>query len=390
MSDNARTEAESPPASDVSSAIPTDGGEFVDSVELTDDELAEALEPEGAPLPLTYSGQDFDVAGLVRRLQAEDIMIPRFGHNDDRIASAGFQRSFVWTRPQMDRFVESLLLGFPIPGVFLVRQPDRRYLVLDGQQRLRTLEHFYAGVHDGKEFALANVATDYKGLTYKKLGPEQRRLLDDAFIQATIVTTDGSSASLESIYQLFERLNSGGTQLTPHEIRVALFAGPFIEFLEELNNNPAWRKIYGKHSPRLRDQELVLRVLALYLNAGAYKRPLKTFLNDFIADHRGMSKLNADEVRARFTEASDVLAEVGPAAIRTKGNQINAALTEALYVGLMRRLDHGTPLDSAGAAQAVERVKEDPKLLAAISRATADEEQLRVRLEVATARFAKV
>ncbi len=96
-----------------------------------------------------------------------------------------------------------------------MRQAARRYLVLDGQQRLRTLQHFYGGLHEGVEFSLRNVADEFKGLTYKKLSGEHRRLIDDAFIQATIVATDGSSRSLESIYQIFERLNSGGTQLTP-------------------------------------------------------------------------------------------------------------------------------------------------------------------------------
>jgi len=55
----------------------------------------------------------------------------------------GFQRRFVWRRPQMDRFIESLLLGYPIPGIFLVQQSDKRYLVLDGQQRLTTLTKYY-------------------------------------------------------------------------------------------------------------------------------------------------------------------------------------------------------------------------------------------------------
>lgn len=224
--------------------------------ELTESEREDLLEAETVSGPVTYSGQDFDVAGLVRRLEQEDILIPTFGHEDDRITSAGFQRSFVWRRPQMDRFIESLLLGYPIPGIFLVRQPDRRYLVLDGQQRLRTLHAFVTGLHDRREFSLKNVAKQFEGLTYKALPEDLRRQLDDTFIQATIVTTDGSDESLEAIYGIFERLNSGGTQLTPHEIRVALFAGPFIDFLDRLNSCEAWRELYGKQSPRLRDQEL--------------------------------------------------------------------------------------------------------------------------------------
>jgi hypothetical protein len=73
----------------------------------------------------------------------------------------------------------------------------------------------YKGVHLGREFSLENVAAEFKGLTYTALSPEQRRQVDNTFIQATIVKTDGSAKSLEAVYQVFERLNSGGTQLTP-------------------------------------------------------------------------------------------------------------------------------------------------------------------------------
>ena len=112
--------------------------EKLESADLTEQELDELAEAEPRAFPVSYSGQDFDIAGLVRRMGTEDILIPTFGHEDSRIETAGFQRSFVWRRPQMDRFIESLLLGYPIPGIFLVRQADRRYLVLTGQQRLKT------------------------------------------------------------------------------------------------------------------------------------------------------------------------------------------------------------------------------------------------------------
>ena len=269
-------------------AVAGEASENVEPVELTDEEVGELNEAESEAESVAYSGTDFDSEGLVRRLVRGDIVIPNFGHGDESLELAGFQRGFVWRRPQMDRFIESLLLGFPIPGIMLVQQADKRYLVLDGQQRLKTLEAFYEGVHNAKAFALDNVADEFKGLTYKALTPEQRRTLDNTFIQATIVRTDGTRESLESIYQVFERLNSGGTQLTPHEIRIALYPGPFVDLLARLNNYPGWREIYGARSPRVRDHELVLRFLALYVRSGEYYRPLKKFLNDFVGDHRDL------------------------------------------------------------------------------------------------------
>lgn len=341
---------------------------------------------------ISYSGQDFDVDGLVRRLQSNDILIPTFGHDDEKIQAEGFQRAFVWRRPQMDKFIESILLGYPIPGVFLVKQTDKRYLVLDGQQRLLTLQFFTEGLYEGKEFALSNVADDFKGLTYKNLPDDLRRVFDNTFIQAIIVTSDGTTESLESIYKIFERLNSGGTQLTPHEIRVALFAGPFIGFLEELNNGGAWRELYGKKSPRLRDQELVLRVIGLYLSADTYKRPLKKFLNDVASEHRLETTDSHELLRARFLTATELIhAGIGKEAFRTGGSQVNAALAEVVMVGLMTRLtERGEDLSPESVAESVRRLKSDETVKEAIARSTADEAQVNARLTRALELFREI
>ncbi|HET7053482.1 MAG TPA: DUF262 domain-containing protein [Solirubrobacterales bacterium] len=208
-------------SADQPTEIPPTQEEILDE-ELDDDERDALEEPDPDPEPVSYTGTDFDVEGLVRRLDRDDILIPTFGRTDEAMDTDRFQRRFVWGRPQMDRFIESLLLGYPIPGIFLVQQADRTYLVLDGQQRLRTLADFYAGTHAGKDFKLESVGERFKSLTYDTLSPEQKRTLDNTFIQATIVKTDGTPASLDAVYQVFERLNSGGTQLTAHEIRVAL------------------------------------------------------------------------------------------------------------------------------------------------------------------------
>lgn len=358
---------------------------------LTPSEVEDLAAANAEVPPIVYSGQDFDVNGLVRRFRNDDILIPTFGHEDQRIVSAGFQRSFVWSKPQMDRFIESILLGYPIPGIFFVKQQDKRYLVLDGQQRLTTLKSFEEGQYKSRKFLLENVADQFKGLSYRTLPDELRRSFDDTFIQATIVTTDGSSDSLESIYQIFERLNSGGTQLTPHEIRVALFAGPLIDYIEEINRGAEWRMLYGNPSKRLRDQELVLRIIALYDSASEYRRPLKAFLNSFSTKHRQLESLAISKITSRFTRAASLI-ESGPgrSALRSRGRQVNAALTEALFVGLMRRLDRDEDVDPESVAGTAAALDDDEKLLAAISKSTADEEQLRTRLEIATASFERI
>jgi len=359
-----------------------------EEAQLTVDEVGELTEAEPEAEPVSYSGTDFDAEGLVRRLKRGDIVIPNFGHGEEGIELAAFQRGFVWSKPQMDRFIESLLLGYPIPGIMLVQQTDKRYLVLDGQQRLKTLQAFYAGVHAGKVFVLDNVADEYKGLTYEQLLPEQRRTLDNTFIQATIVRTDGSRESLESIYQVFERLNSGGTQLTPHEIRIALYPGPFVELLGTLNNKDGWRQIYGRRSPRLRDHEVILRILALYVRSEEYFRPLKKFLNDFLGDHRDLAKLPVAELTHLFSEATTALSEADARnVLRRSGQRINAALLEAVVVAAMRRAAKSRDMSAVAIRQALTELISNPDISRSTTISTATEENLRSRLEAASTAF---
>lgn len=364
--------------------------EIDDVDELTDQEQADLAEAESDAEPVSYTGTDFDVEGLVRRLHRGDIVIPTFGHEGaEDIETARFQRGFVWSRPQMDRFIESLLLGYPIPGIILVQQADKRYLVLDGQQRLRTLSALYKGVHHDRVFALQNVSDRFRGLTYENLDDTFRRTLDNTFLQATIVKTDGSLSSLDAVYQVFERLNSGGTQLTPHEIRIALYAGALVDFLAELNAFESWRQLYGPLSPRLRDQELVLRAMALFLDSANYKRPLKQFLNDFMAKHRDATDVSLNRAGTRFRLAVDLLA-AGPgrdAFRRTGGAQVNVAKAEAMLVGLMRRLDRSPEPTVEQVSEAVSSLSANRNLEDAISKATADEDSVRTRLSVSTERF---
>lgn len=174
---------------------------------------------EDAPIPYQYDitsyGIDFPVDSLVKRLTNGDILIPTFGQyssDDDQIH--GFQRNYVWSRQQADRFIESLLLGLPVPGIFLVKDKSNRLLVLDGQQRLITLQRFCGEAGTRQKYRLGNVHPDFKGQSYDELDPAISRMLDNSLIHATIVKQDRPTDDQNSIYDIFERLNTGGAQST--------------------------------------------------------------------------------------------------------------------------------------------------------------------------------
>lgn len=361
---------------------------------LTEAEREDLEEAESEAEPITYSVSDFDVEGLVNRFNRGDILVPSFGIEDEDVdgaESAAFQRGFVWRKGQMDRFIESILLGFPIPQIMLILQTDRRYLVLDGQQRIKTLAKFQSGLHARREFSLENVADGFKGMTYKSLGTELSRKFNDTFIQATIVKTDGTAASLDAIYQVFERLNSGGTQLTPHEIRIALYPGPLVERVQGLNLSTDWRALYGgARSPRVRDHELILRILAMFHGYRDYKRPLKRFLNRFLGDHRSLDGLNPRITDLFMLAASSLNSAGGPRIVRFQSRQVNAALTEALFVGIMSRLDgrESDALDAEAVAAKVAELLANGEFVDAISGSTGSVDAVTTRIGKSIEAFA--
>jgi hypothetical protein len=282
-------------------------------------------------------------------------------------------------------------LGYPIPGIVLVQQEDKSYLVLDGQQRLKTLAAFYKGLHRGKEFALNNVAEQFQGLTYEKLSPSLKRMLDNSFIQAIIVKGDRSDASAESIYQVFERLNSGGTQLTPHEIRVALNTGALVSLLSELNQEVGWRQIYGPVSLRMRDHELILRILALYHRSAEYATPMKRYLNKFRRDHRDLTGLHAVTVRDLFDQATMLLSQAGARdVLRRQGQRVNTALLEASVIACMKLLDLNPSATVDEVKAGLSRLVGDVDISRVTSAGTTNEETVRKRLAIAAKAFGVV
>ena len=263
--------------------------------------------------------------------------------------------------------------------------------MLDGQQRLKTLAAFYKGLHRGKEFALNNVAEQFQGLTYEKLPPSLKRMLENSFIQAIIVKGDRSDESAESIYQVFERLNSGGTQLTPHEIRVALNTGAFVSLISELNQEAGWRQVYGPVSLRMRDHELILRILALYHRAAEYATPMKRYLNKFLRDYRNLAGLHGDTIRGLFSRATTLLSEAGARdVLRRQGQRVNTALLEASVIACMKLLVVNPDATVDEIKAGLGRLVGDVDISRVTSAGTTNEETVRKRLAIAAKAFGVV
>lgn len=304
-----------------------------------EDDIEDDSANETVPFPeysITSFGVDFDVGGIVRRLKEGDVEIP------------SFQRGYVWKRPQASRFVESLLMGLPVPGVFLYREESSEKLtVIDGQQRMRTLECFYDGVFvDGKPFNLQGLESRFNDLNYEDLEEDTRRKLNNSIIHATVMKQDIPGDDGSSKYFVFERLNTGATQLDPQEIRAAIYGGEFNKLLEEMNENNSWRKLFGNRSPRKRDEELLLRFLALFYSFKAYQPSMTHFLNVYMKQNQDLRRKSKEDILKVFSPTVDtILNNIGEKAFRPK-RVVNAAVLDAVMVGVAHRLQKGEIQDS--------------------------------------------
>jgi len=359
--------------------------------EVAVDDVDESTEVVPYKYTITAYGADYPVDGLVKRLEAGDILVPSFDAElqlEDPIE--GYQRQFVWTKPQCDRFIESLLLGLPVPGIFLVKQTDGKLLVLDGQQRLRTLQAFYKGVLRGRAFALDKdtVQPQFAGLTFETLESDDRRRLEDSIIHATIVRQDTPSDDQSSIYLVFERLNTGGTSLQPQEVRVALYGGKLVRLLQHLNDRKPWRTIYGRKSNRFKDQELILRFLALLYWDEHYEKPMKDFLNRYTAANRNLELQSEEEIVEIFDQTTEVvLSSLGNRAFRLK-RAVNAAVLDSVMVGVAVRLMEGGPIeDEQALKKRYEELLGDEDYVFAVERATSNVESVRTRIRLAREAF---
>jgi Protein of unknown function DUF262 len=337
------------------------------------------------PYDITSYGADYDVEGIVRRLRRGEIFMPPF------------QREYVWNQTEASRFIESLLLGLPVPGIFLATELiTRRFLVIDGQQRLKTLLFFYTGFFNPREheqahrvFQLHGVQPEFEGKTYESLDETDRIRLDNSIIHSTIVKQESPSDDDTSIFHIFERLNNGGRRLTDQEIRVALYHGSLIEKIKQLNKYKHWRDVFGAPSNRLKDQEFILRFFALLLPWRLYTKPMKEFRNRFAAKYRNEDPELLQNWEKRFQETIDIAWQAfGKTAFRPSG-ALNAAVFDSVMVGLAQRLEKG-PINTLDRNRMTyQQLLSDPEYTEAISRATSDEQSVERRLRKAREAFAE-
>lgn len=323
---------------------------------------------------------DFTVEGLVNKWRKKQLLIP------------GFQRKFIWTQKQSSRLIESFLLGLPVPALFFYTDPDTgEQQVIDGQQRLTSVVQFFEGQFKNAAMARARLfrlvglgeSSKFANCTYKDL--EDRHIpmfakLNDAVMRAFVIKQlDPKDAT--SIYHIFERLNTGGTQLLGQEIRNCVYHGSLNDLICTLNTEAAWRELIGKPAadPRMRDVEMILRFVGLYHFSDRYKKPMKDFLSRSMRWKRNISGDEAKELSRVFRETCATLIDrLGPRPFHIQRG-MNPAVFDSVFTVVAQNLE-SIPADLK---QRFDRLLQSIDFKAKASFRTTDKDAVARRLELA-------
>lgn len=304
---------------------------------------------------ITASPNDFNVMTLHSFVESGVLRIP------------GFQRNFVWDLTRASKLIESLILGLPVPQLFLYEQERNNFLVIDGQQRLMSIYYFIkkrfprrgkrvelrrifernGGIpnevlHDDTYFQPFNLRlperlpdrrNKFKGLNYTTLG-EYKTQFDLRPIRNVVVRQNRPSGDDSAVYEVFNRLNSGGVNLRPQEIRTSMYHSNFYEMLYNINGATDWRRLLQSDTPDLhmKDIEILLRGFALLVEGRKYAPSMVKFLNQFSEKCKRVNSERIDYLRNLFGSFLDACSSLsGDAFINKKNRRFNVALYEATF-----------------------------------------------------------
>ena len=252
-----------------------------------------------------------------------------------------YQREYTWEHERKSRFIESLVLGLPIPFLFFWEMPNGKLEIVDGSQRLRSIEEFVLG--DLRLGELQSL-TALSGFKFSDLPESRQRKINNRSIRGIVLN---EHADEQARFDMFERINTGSKIANMAEVRRGALAGPFMDLIIELSVLPkfvALAPVSKKDLDEREHEELVARFFAYSDGLDGYRDRPSEFIFKYVKKMNSKSNNNPaliEEYRARFQETIDFVDRVFPYGFRRspKGKATPRARFEAIAVGSRLALD---------------------------------------------------
>lgn len=282
---------------------------------------------------ISISPSDPTLELLAQQIERGDVIIPFY------------QRRYVWKIEQASRLIESFLMGLPVPQVFLYVNDQDVLEIIDGQQRLMSVKYFFEGFFGEEDnkgrrqtFKLKGLAerSEYNNKTFLDLPIRDQRKLRNSTLRSINIKQITPDAESDSVFHIFDRLNTGGTRLKAQEIRNAVYRGKIVDDLKQLNVNINWQNILGLSKPdgSQKDVELVLRLFSLFEVWQEYQKPMLSYLNKSMKDNKEFDSDRAKRFSQNFKRATALIDKNLDRPFRPRG-VINSAVLEAVMICIL-------------------------------------------------------
>jgi hypothetical protein len=319
----------------------------------------------------------------------------------DIVLDPEYQRNYVWDNKKASLLIESILLNVPIPVIYVAEDPDSKWNVVDGLQRLFSIKRFFK---DDFKLRGLEVLTELNGLTYSSLNPKASRILRNGILRIILIFKESHP---EIKYEIFMRLNRGAIKLKEQELRNCLYRGKLNSLLKELKGNRVFLEILGLKQPhkRMDDEELILRYLAISESYDPdsgevknYTGKIKGTLNKFMEANRQVEDAKLDTFRRRFIDSIDkAYAVFGSNAFRrvtpdrTFEKRPNRAIMDVILTSFTRWPREALELKKEDIVNLLQSLAaNDPEFNNSITIATSDKKHLEYRLEKWNAELSKI
>ena len=341
--------------------------------------------------------------------------------DDGWVRIPGFQRHFVWDLARASKLIESLILGLPVPQLFLYEQERDRHLLIDGQQRLMSIYYFKqqrfplrqrrpdlrrifdeegnipeSVIHDDDYFQdfrlrlperLPGHKNRLMGLKYSTLDEYHRRQLDMRPIRCIDIKQNGSSDDDSAMYEVFNRLNSGGINLRPQEIRTSMYHSQFYAMLNQVNLEEDWRQLLQANDPDLhmKDIEVLLRGFAMLVDGDEYRPSMVKFLNQFSKKCEVNDVEHNQYLKGLFLSFLRATSDLPGRIFINKNNRFNIALYEATFTATcMDAYRQRRNVEGNICSEQIDELKADSVFIGASQYGTTQTDNVQKRLERAT------
>lgn len=317
---------------------------------------------------------DFAVQTIFDKLKDKSIRIPEF------------QRRYVWSDSQASRLIESLIIQCPIPVVYLNQEKDETMSVIDGNQRLTSISHYL-----NNEFPLKGLTAypELEGNRFFELDGRFQRHILNRTLRCIVILKDTHP---QVKFDVFERLNSGSVKLNPQELRHGLYFGDAIQLATDLVKSSNFLELLDiKVDKRMKAEELVMRFLALSQDFSNYKKPLAGFINSFVDARRNIPEFDKKKLTELFTSTLAIVQTLfGDMSFKIFSQKMvveskfNAALFDAEMLAVAQLHLEGREIHISTKevqTRLANLFVDDVGFRRAISVATSDEQQVRLRVQ---------